>query len=392
MQVQEKLRSAYLAGLAKGRAIVEGSATVSDGIRYWRDSAASLAKVIGCPTDEVVHSVVSYHQERLEAVPDLGIYSELRGYCDRLREEERGFGDAGVPPDIIALERSLEFWRATRLYEETGVAYYAQPLPANCRVLYLADSDRGALHLKNLDDPLGYWQPLPPIPDREPWPFPHPLVFDAVSSGLHIDEVPPEIFPVDVHALCREHCTTVTEAADFMVRYNFFWRSQNLLIHDFHGESIALEKTACRVAWRGPNSQGINYINEMGALDSDISRFQRTQRAKYLQQIDEVWEESPHGCAFTVFENQWRNLTRYVEELSLAPTWENAKQVMEQRDPAGPMCLTGEKQHPKQTVAGCTLLMSIYEMEAKRLHRRQWRGSVPTFLDTPEIVQFEEAH
>jgi hypothetical protein len=32
--------------------------------------------------------------------------------------------------------------------------------------------------------------------------------------------------------------------------------------------------------------------------------------------------------------------------------------------------------------------MNIYEMDNKRLHRRQWRESTPAYLDTPEIVQF----
>lgn len=81
-------------------------------------------------------------------------------------------------------------------------------------------------------------------------------------------------------------------------------------------------------------------------------------------------------------------MARYVDDLSLNPTWDSAKQLMEQRDPAGPMCLTGEKCHPREEVVGCTLMMQMYEMDNKKYHRRQWRGDVPAYLDTPEIVQF----
>jgi hypothetical protein len=388
MITSEKKRAAYEEGLHAGEQVLAGGATVSNGAQYWRDSARSLAEVIGCPVDAVVRQVVAYHQERLDAVPDLAAYPELQGYRDLLLEKERGMRDAGAPQEIIALSRTLEFWRTTRLFEQTGIAYYSATLPANCRILYMAESDRGALHLKNVDDPLNYWKPQPPIPQNSPWPFEHPLVFDGVSSGLHIDEIPPEIFPVDVHSLCREHCTEVDAAEEFMVKYNYFWRGQNLIIHDHAGNSVAFEKTSCRVATRGPNAQGINFVNEMGALDPGIAAHQRNMRQRWLDQNNWDWNDSPDGCAFIVYGGQWKNIARYVDELSLNPTWDNAKQLMEQRDPSGPMCLTGEKSHPGQVVAGCTLSMDIYEMDNKRLHRRQWRGSTPAYLDTPEIVQF----
>src|SRR5690606_28500091 len=125
------------------------------------------------------------------------------------------------------------------LLQETGKAYRTRPLTEKCRIIYVADSDRGALHFKNVDNPLTYWKPKPPVAAGTPWPFTHPLVFDGVGSGLHIDDIPPEIFPVDTYSLCREHCTTVPEAEEFMVRYNYFWRSQNLLIHDYSGNSVA---------------------------------------------------------------------------------------------------------------------------------------------------------
>jgi hypothetical protein len=387
----DRKQQAYLKGLQAGKDLLLGSTTVSDGLRALRDQTAGLARVLGWPVDEVTRQVVAYHRERLDCIPDLTLYTELRGYRELLVKFESGMRDAGVDDNSIALSQTLEFWRCTRLLQQTGKAYYAHALPAQCRILYLANSDRGALHLKNVDDPLTYWRPLPPIEPDTPWPFNHPLVFDGVSNGLHIDEIPPEIFPVDVHELCKEYCSMLSEAEDFMVRYNYFWRGQNLLIHDHQGNSVALEKTACRVARRGPNAQGINYITEMGALDPGISTFQKQQRQQWLDQIGEPWDDSPDGCAFTTYENQWRNMARYVDELSSEPTWANAKSLMEQRDPSGPMCLTGEKSHPREHAPGCTLWMDIYEMDNQRLHRRQWRDNRPAYLDTPEIVEFAPA-
>ena len=146
--------------------------------------------------------------------------------------------DGGLNQEVIALHRTLGFWGDTRMQQETGRAVFARALPEECRVLYVPHSDRGALHLKNLDDPLNYWKPLPRIEKDEPWPLQSPLVFDGAGSGLHIDESPPEIFPADAVKMARECCQTLLEAEEFLTRYNYFWRGQNLLFRD------------CCTAWR----------------------------------------------------------------------------------------------------------------------------------------------
>jgi hypothetical protein len=357
-------------------------------VQFWGDNANVVGKLIGWPKETVIEKVRAFHRERLDAVPDLTVYPELRGYRDLIDIEENAMREAGVDDNLIALSKSFNFWRDVRLQQETGKVYYAMALPEKCRVLYLPDSDRGPLHLKNTDDPLTYWTPQPPVERGTPWPQQHPISSDGVGSGLHIDEVPPEIFPVNVHGLWREECTTLREATELLVRYNYFWGHQNILLHDRHGDSVAIEKTRCRIATRGPNKQGINFINGMGALDPELSAFIKEQRQTYLDQRGEVWEESPEGCFFNTCENKWKNMARYVDELSLQPSYDNAKQLMEQRDKSGPMCLTGEKSHPDLPVGGCTLIMDIWIPRDKQRHRRQWRGQVPAFLDTPELIQY----
>ena len=384
------LRAAYERGLRAGHGGLNQENPTATSPRYWHDAARCLAEVLGWPTDEVVRKVVDFHRERLDALPDLALYPELRGMREMLLEEERGMRDGGLSGEVIALYRTLDFWRSTRLLQETGRAVFVQPMPEQCRVLYVPRSDRGALHFKNVDDPITYWQPLPPIEPGAAWPWANPLVFDGVGSGLHLDEIPDEIFPADAVKMARERCEALEEAREFLLRYNHFWSGQNLLVHDHEGDSIAFEKTRCRVALRGPNEQGINFITGMGALDPGIAAFQRQQRDKYLEQSGQSCD-TPDGRFFELSENTWRNMARYVDELALNPTWDNAKQLMEQRDQSGPMCLTGEKCHPNENEAdlGYTLWMDMFEMDSKKLHRRQWRGQVPSYLDTPEIVQFK---
>ena len=383
---EQKKQHFYERGLKRGHHLA--GPTIEDGRGYYHDAARGIAHALGCEYAEVVARVVVFHRERLEAVPDATRYPELRGYRDLIAQEERGLHDSGIDDDTIALAQTLAFWRDTRLLQETGRAWHVAPQTEKCRVLYVPHTDRGALHFKNVDDPRTYWQPLPPLQNGSLWPHAHPLFFDGVGSGLHLDEMPPEIFPADARSLCLEHCTTVEEATEFLVRYNYFWSGQNLLIHDQKGNSAAFEKTRCRVAVRGPNAQGINFVTGMGALDPDISAFQKQQRSEYLEQTGQSWDDSPDGCFWTLSENTWRNMAHNVEELSLNPSWENAKQLMEQRDPNGPMCLTGEKSHPDEEHPGCTLFMEAWEMDNSIGHRRQWRGERPAYLDTPEIVQY----
>lgn len=381
-----KLAQAYARGTEKGKAMkTDGSAGIAG--RYWHDAARCLAQLLGWPKEKVVAEVRAYHRERLDAVPDLTRYPELRGYRDLLMEEQRGMIDAGADEDTIALAGTLHFWRDTRLLQQTGRGWHAPVMPEKCRVLYAPETDEGALHAKNVDDPLTYWKPRPPYPKGAKWPYPHPLIFDGVGSGLHIDEIPPEIFPVEVRSLCMEHCTTVEAATEFMVRYNYFWSSQNLLIHDTRGNSMAFEKTRCRVATRKPNAKGVNFINGMGALDPGIRDHQRRMRAKHLEQAGQG-PDSMEALYFKFCEAKWNNMAKYVEQVSDNPTLESVNWLMEQRDPSGPMCLTGKKVHPDEKVSGCTLVMDIWFIDKKKLHRRQWRGNTPAYLDATEIVQF----
>jgi hypothetical protein len=129
MNTTEKRRSAYEKGRKKGEALVtRGQSTVADWRVYWRESAEAVARVIGWPVEKLTGRVLAFHRERLDAVPDLTRYPERRGYRGLIIEEERGMKDAGAEEILIALSKSLHFWRATRLSEETCRSFYRHSL------------------------------------------------------------------------------------------------------------------------------------------------------------------------------------------------------------------------------------------------------------------------
>ena len=239
-----KLAQAYGKGIAQGRDMLRQDACGHDQVHLEREQLRLLAGEIGWGEQETLDHIIAFHKERIDAVPDLNVYPELRGARDELLQRYRGMADAGVPEDVIALAETQRFWRDTRLLQDAEKSFYLGLNREKCRVVYVPESDVGALHSKNVDDPLANWKPIPPYGGDPRWDPPHPLWFDGVGSGLHIDEIPPEIFPVDPHTLCQEHCRTVPEATEFMVRYNYFWSGQNLLVHDHHGNSVAFAREA----------------------------------------------------------------------------------------------------------------------------------------------------
>lgn len=381
--MKANLNHAYRAGRERGAAFLAGPHP-----KWLAAHVRGLAKQIGWPDETLIAKATAFDRERLDSVPSLTKYPELRGYRERIDAEDRGMRDAGVAQETIALSRSLDFYTRTRLYQETGRAYYFEPGTEECRILYMPESEVGPIHAKNVDGPLPEnATPMPPMPRGTPWFWNHPIVLDGVGSGLHIDEVPPEIFPADIYVLCYGHCTTLSEAVELLTRYNYFWGHGNLLVHDFHGNSMAFEKTQCRVATRGPNRNGMTFTSGMGALDPGIREHQRAMRQKYLDQIGDDWD-GPEGCFWKMSDETYKNMARYVEELPARPTVKQVNELMERRDPEGPLCYTGEKSHPRQP-AGCwSAEMRLFIVNERKCIRRQVRNGKPAYLDTPEVIEY----
>jgi len=384
----------YAEGLEFARRLISGTRestqnTVAPGVQL-RARAAQTAAYLGLAEEAFTAHIRRFHQERLNAEPSLNVYPELKGSRDRLLERYRGMSAGGMPADLIALNESLSFWISYRMRREFGKIpnpVVMRALPERCRVIYLPESDEGPLHFKNIDDPLGTWKPQPPIPSHTPWPH-APLFFDGTGSGLHLDDEPPEIFPVNVQKLCAERCETVAEAGEFLVRYNFFWGSCNLLVHDAEGNSLAFDKASrCRVAIRHPEPSGLNYINGMSAFDEEYETFIRARRAEYLRLTGQA-ADSLEGCYFSFCEGVLRNMKRRMADLRTNPTREALEHMMTSRDADGPLCKSGKPCHPEDTRPGATLIQRLFFLDRKSLLRRQWRGQTPVWEDPWETIVY----
>lgn len=394
MQSDER-ENAYAAGLTEGRRVMAGEvgSTRHCGAcgRHYLEQAQRVADAVGLPQEEIVARVTAFHRTRVDAVPDLARYPEMRGERDLLLARYRGMADAGMGEGLIALTESLAFWRDYGFRREAGESFYKiasdRRLRERCRVVYMPESDRGALHAKNVDDPLASFVPKPPVTDPGPWPYSQ-LFIDGVGSGLHVDEMPPEIFPVDARDLCRKHCATVAGAAEFLVRYNHFWGSANVVVHDDKGNSVALDKASrCMVAVRKPDASGISYVNGMSSFDPEYQAFIDQRRALYLretrQDADSMEAAYLRGC-----DGVLRNMTRYMRELKAERTFDKLLDIMTRRDPDGSMCKSGVPCHPDDDSRHTTLIQDLLFLDDRRLLRRQWRGETPVWDDPWEVVQY----
>ncbi len=394
MSQTEKESNAYASGLAEGKAILLGRSgstrNIEAGGAHHRSLAGATARYLGIAGAEVVAQVTAFHRERVDRAPDPGRYPEARGARDILLRRYAGMAEAGMDAALIALVESLGFWQKhvmVHRYGKVANPVAIDKLRERCRVVYLPDSDHGPLHFKNVDDPLETWTPKPPEPQGQPWPH-APLYYDGTGSGLHVDEDPVEIFPLNAVSLCKEHCATVPQVREFMVRYSHFWEGANLLVHDEKGNSVAFEKASRnRIAVRDAQPGGLNYINGMSAFDEEYQAFISSQRRTYLQ-LTGQGADSVEACYFRFCDGVLRNMKRRMGELAGEPTLAALLTVMTSRDPDGALCKSGRKVHPDEVNPGVTLYQTLHFLKSRIMLRRQWRGATPVWEDPWEEVRY----
>lgn len=384
----------YSEGYELGKSIMRGAvgATRSCGIngQFYLDEATSVAEKLNLSFSELLQIIKNFHAERLDSEPDLNLYPELKGARDSLLDFYRGMRNAGMSDELIFIRESLAFWQKFRLRQQFKDVHKPQIMESKqekCRIVYLPETDRGAIHFKNIDDPIATWIPHPPENKNLKWEY-SPLFFDGVGSGLHIDESPKEIFPVDPLKLAKKYCRTVSEVEEFLTRYNYFWDGSNLLVHDDTGNSIAFDKASRnRIAVRKPQANGMNYVNGMSSFDDDYQDFIDNQRKIYLKESAQD-SNSIDACYFRFCDGVLKNMKSYMKKISENLTVDYLIDVMSTSDSDGAMCKAGKKVHPDELHPGYTVIQRLFYLDDKSMWRRQWRGDTPVWDDPWEIVKY----
>jgi hypothetical protein len=368
---------------------------------------APLARVLNdspfVDRESLLAGLVDFHRERMARVPSATKYPEMKPWVEHVVAVDREFRRlAGLTDSEMALHRSLGHYLTFRGFVNArpsaggaGAAGGSGRVPAappvqveRCRIVYLPDSDHGQMHIKNVDDPCTHWKELQPPPKEMPWGNPN-VVQDGVGSGLHIDDEPEEIFPIDARSMMPHHADDVPGAVEFLTRYKPFWGGGNLVIRDRQKRSAAFEKCSynfIEVFHPGPN--GASHCSGMACRDphSPQGKYQRAKRQQYLTLFGQP-ADGPDQAFWDACDRAERKLADGVQKLGRPAKSDQLIKLFTTPWPEG-LNKAGAKLHPMMTVAEYTLLIHCGFLDEKRYLRWQRDPVTLEMQKQPDVYQF----
>jgi hypothetical protein len=317
----------------------------------------------GLDTREVIGEVKKFHVERMGKVPSKAKYPEAQKWAEhQLKLDARVKELAGLSDEEMAVYRSFASYMTFRGYRKIGAKIAARSTfeVEKCRVAYVPDTDKGVVHIKNLDDPITYWKKRPAITE-----FPgEGLQWDATGSGLHMDNEPEDTFPLPVPVMCKEMCTTVPQAVEFLTRYCSFYGKQNILLFDGKNPTAAVEKCSYNfIQVNPPDKHGRNHISGMVCRDinSPIGKHQAAMRAEYVKLFG-LPQDGPDVAYWAGSGRAEVKLAKFLSQEGPIKSDELIKFFITPRagGPAEGLNKNGDWIHPKQEALDWTLATTAY--------------------------------
>ena len=333
----------------------------------------------GASREEIGRLIGESNKERLDAVPDLRQYPELRGMREIIEAEWRGTREGAQLDNVLA-----EVQASANFYYHRHICGGKVKPKAHCSNVYFATSDHGALFGSNLDTDIH--EPYGP-PD---WPLCNEhLIVGGVSSGVFLDEESPEIFPAPVDRLVARYCRSTEEAVEMFSRYNYFWGPRNSLVIDRENNVALLEKTSCRLGVRH-SPDGFGFLTAMTAQDPEIKTFLADRRSASLA---ERGLTTP--CADTRYwdaqDVRHGIMERLLDEARENPTLEGMRALLQYRGEDGVVCDNGDMLHPDDPPIEHTIKTQIICLSEKRAlwWTRDNEKNIPSWQNRREDVTFK---
>jgi len=358
---------------------------------YYRNFANLYLKLYtdsmpGMSRAEIVSRLARCNAERLDAVPSLVSFPELRGMRELILAQRRGTSDgAGLTDDQQAAYFCANFY-----FHRHIASGRLQRERARCSTVYFPQSDHGPLFAANLDS-----GPDEPYTAPE-WPMASEhLIIGGVSSGVFLDEESPEIFPAPVQQIVARYARSTDEAVEMFRRYNHFWGPCNLLIVDRDQRVAMIEKTACRMAVRF-SPDGFGFVTAMAQEDGAMRAFVDGRRAASL--VDRGLD--PADCddvPYWAMQLQRHNLMKeLLDEARKKPTLEGLRAMLQFRSPTRGCCAVGGEPI-RPGVRGSaplehTLRTYVTVLREKRAlwWKRDEEKNIPSWLNPQPDVQYRD--
>lgn len=330
--------------------------------------------------------LTAFHRERMARVPAAATFPEAAPWVAHILAVDRELQRlAGLSDEQMAIYRSLTAFLTFRGFRA------AHPIRAEkCRVAFFPETDQGAMHIKNVDDPATFWKPEPPLPATSEWTEQAArfLVWDGVGSGLHEDDEPSQIFPLPVPQMCLALCDEVPTAVEFLTRYSPFWGGQNIVLRDAQKRSVAIEKCSYNfIEVFEPDATGRSWCSGMACRDpnSPQGRYQARKRADYVTRFN-LPTDGQDAAFWAACDKAERMLADFMRQPAMVRMDEVLRLFLTPY-PDG-LCKNGWRFHPDQAETEYTLITAASVSRPNRRTAYRWqRGPKPelTWPTAPEV-------
>lgn len=343
---------------------------------------------------EVMQGLITFHREAMARIPSYTIYPEAKQwveyqqtYCKELQKQ------SGMSEQELAFVISFGKYMMFRGYRQYAPA--SGKLSAEkCRVAFLLETDRGPLHIKNVDDPITNWRPSPPLPASCPkeefWWNIVEYIADGTGSGLHIDNEPSELFPLPVFYMAGQYAHDTHELVEFLRRYTPFWGGGNLLIYDRQMQCMAIEKTSHNYFETfAPDHNGHTHISGMVCRDvsSPQARYVAKRREEY-RKLYNLSDDGPDVRFWNTSLEMDKMLVSGLAELGKCPKFDDVVTLFTTPWPNG-LRKAALKLHPEQGLTDYTLYTQATLLGEGRQFRWQLSADGKEFESKPQICKYE---
>jgi len=382
--MNEACREAYERGRRAGEACLGSLQSNANNYLRWARAEYPLSAGL-----DYVAECGRLDRERIDAVPDLTRFPELRGMRERLVAERQGFQDAGHSPEWTGWHFTWPWFVSRRL--NTRCVGRAGPATA-CTAVYFAEGAEGPIAGTNRDVP--YWAGSgdgaePPDGIRRPWRL------LAVSAGVHCDEEPDEIFPADAPAMLPPDCRQIADISAFLTRYREFWGPGNFIFIDEALDSVVIEKTNCRLGFRKPY-KGASAVTACTYMTPEIRPFM-LERQRYSLEARGWSEDAPDWVYWRGNDRRHERLMALVgAEAERGSTLGGVLDILLDHRALFPdrICLAGETDHPAMRAEEANWTMdtaaTVLEGTARRTVARHSTEHVPVYDVDPCLTLGED--
>jgi hypothetical protein len=325
--------------------------------------------------DSLLAGLHRFHAERMAKVPSKTKYPESTPWVDHVLAVDRELKKlANLSDADMAMLRSLHHYLMFRGFAKAqpskgGRGKAPLVMAEKCRIVFHPNTDRGAIHIKNVDDPCTHFKTDRTPPKGSPWS--NGLVIDGVGSGLHIDDEPEEIFPLNALTMVHHYTDETPGAREFLTRYKSFWGGANEVIRDAKKRHIGVEKCSYNHIEFFEDPQGYSHCSGMVCRDpkSPQGKYQAAKRNQYLEKFGQP-KDGPDQVFWDACDIAEHKLADGMKKLGPKPKADDIFKLFLTEWPNG-LHKAGAKLHPNQSVEEYTLVTHATLIDEKAYYRWQ---------------------